>query len=104
MLDRHRIYAYLQAGRWFRQVSSIEVISLGGCGYNTTTQFAEQTIEITFNTATHKLIYLPEKRATAFQLNIQGLTKSALEGSTTALPGYIPYQLPLPFVYPDTTF
>jgi len=103
MLDMQRIYAYLQAGRWFRQVSSVGIFSLGGYGYNITTQFAEQTVEITFNAATCKLICLPEKSTTAFQFDIQGLTKSALMGSALALSGYVPYQLALPFVYPDTT-
>ena len=104
MLDMQRIYDYLQDGRWFRQVSSVGVFSLGGYGYNATTQFAEQTVEITFNAITHKLICLPEKCTTAFQFDIQGLTKSTLMGSALALPGYVPYQLALPFTYPDTTF
>lgn len=103
LLDLQRIYTYLQAGRWFRQVSSVGVFSLGGYGYNATTQFAEQTVEITFNAVSRKLICLPEKSNTAFQLDILGLTKSALMGSALTLPGYLPYQLALPFVYPDTT-
>jgi len=42
------------------------------------------------------------KSTTAFQFDIQDLTKSALMGSAPALSGYVPYQLALPFVYPDT--
>ena len=103
MLDIQRIYDYLQAGRWFRQIGSVGIFSLGGYNYNATTQFAEQTVEITFNTTTRKLICLPEKSNTAFQFNIQGLTKSALMSRVLALPGYLPYQLALPFAYPDTT-
>ncbi len=103
MLDIQRIYDYLQAGRWFRQISSVGIFSLGGYGYNATTQFADQTVEITFNATTRKLICLPEKSHTAFHFDIQGLTKSALMGRALALPGYLPYQLALPFAYPDTT-
>ena len=103
MLDLQRIYDYLQAGRWFRQVSSVGIFSLGGYGYNVTTQFAEQTVEITFNATTRKLTCLPEMSTIAFQFDIQGLTKSALMGSALALPGYLSYQLALPFAYPDTT-
>jgi hypothetical protein len=103
MLDMQRIYTYLQAGRWFRQVSAVGLFSLGGFGYNATTQFAEQTIEITFNATTRKLICLPEKSTTSFQFDIQGVTKSTLMGNALALPGYIPFQLALPFVYSDTT-
>ena len=103
MLDMQRIYTYLQAGRWFRQASSVGVFSLGGYGYNATTHFADQTIEITFNATTLKLTCLPEKSAATFCFDIQGLTKSTLMGNVLALPGYVPYQLALPLAYPDTT-
>lgn len=101
--DMQRIYDYLQKGRWFRQVSSTCTFSLGGYVYYVTARFANQTLEITFNSTTHKLICLPEKSASVFYLDIQGLSKDALIGNAPALPGYIPYQLALPFVYPDTT-
>ena len=103
LLDMQRIYDYLQSGRWFRQVSSVGTFSLGGHIYNVTTCFADQTLEITFNGVTRKLIYLPEKATTAFQLDIQGLTKTALMGSSLALPSFTAYQLALPLPYPDTT-
>jgi len=103
LLDMQRIYDYLQSGRWFRQVSSVGTFSLGGHIYNGTTRFAEQTLEIAFDGATRELICLPENAATAFQLDIQGLTKTALMGSSLALPGFTAYQLALPLAYPDTT-
>jgi hypothetical protein len=103
LLDMQRIYDYLQSGRWFRQVSSVGTFSLGGHIYNVTTRFADQTLETTFNGATRKLICLPEKETTAFQLDIQGLTKTALMGNSSALSSYTAYQLALPFPYPDTT-
>jgi transposase len=103
ILDLQPVYAYLQTGRWFRQVSAVGVFSLGGYRYNTTTQFADQTIEVTFNATTRKLTCLPEKGTAAFHFDIQGITKSALMGNAFSLPGYVPYQLALPFEYPDTT-
>ncbi len=103
LLDMHRIYDYLQSGRWFRQVSSVGTFSLGGYIYNATTRFSEQILEITFNGASLKLICLPEKETTAFQLDIQGLTKTALMGSSLTLPSFTAYQLALPLAYPDTT-
>lgn len=103
LLKMQPIYDYLQAGRWFRQVSSVGIFSLGGHLYNATTQFAEQTLEITFDGPTRKLICLPEKSTATFQLNIRGLTQAALMGNAVALPGYVPYQLALPLSYPDTT-
>ena len=103
LLNMHRVYDYLQNGRWFRQVSSVGTFSLGGYGYNASTRFAEQTLEITFEGATHKLICLPEKGTTPFQLDVQGLTKAVLMGKASALPSYTAYQLALPFACPDTT-
>lgn len=103
ILDMQRIDDYLQAGRWFRKVSAVGTFSLGGYTYNATTSRAEQTLEITFDSLTRKLICLPEKTTTSFYLDIQGLTKSALIGNTSALPGYAIYQLALPLPYPNTT-
>lgn len=92
-----RVYDYLKSARWFRKVSSVGTFSLGGLIYNATSKFAEQTLEITFDHETCKLVCLPEKCEMAFQLNIKGLTKSALMTKVANLPGYIDYQLPLPF-------
>jgi len=103
LFDMQRVYDYLQKGRWFRQVSSVGTFFLGGYGYNATTRFANQTLELTFEGATRKLICLPEKNSTVFHLDIQGLTKLALMGNASTLPGYTPYQLALPLAYPDTT-
>jgi transposase len=103
LLNMQRIYDYLQRGRWFRQVSSVGTFSLGGHLYNATTRFAEQALEITFDGATRKLVCLPEKETTAFPLDVQGLTKAALMGSSLTLPGFTAYQLALPLAYPDTT-
>jgi hypothetical protein len=95
-LDMQRVYDYLQRGRWFRQISTVGTFSLGGYLYNATTRFAEQTLEITFDSTTCKLTCLPEKGAAAFQLDIQRLTKSALMGNRSFLPGYSAFQLALP--------
>jgi transposase len=102
-LNMQQVYEYLKAGRWFRQTSSVGMFSLGGYYYNATTRFAQQTLEITFDAETRKLICLPEKSTAAFQLDAQGLTKSALIGSLSLLPAYATYQLALPFAYPNTT-
>jgi transposase len=95
-LDLHRVYDYLKKGRWFRQTSSVGTFSLGGYLYNATKRFAGQTLEITFDATTAKLICLPEKGAAVFYLDIQELTKSALMGNRSFLPGYSAYQLALP--------
>jgi len=103
ILDMQRVYDYLKSGRWFRQVCSAGTFTLGGYGYNATRRFAGQTLEITFNDTTRKLVCLPEKETATFQFDIQGLTKAKLMGNSLALPSYTAYQLALPLAYPDTT-
>ena len=103
ILDIQRVYDYLKSGRWFRQVCSAGTFTLGGYGYNATRRFAGQTLEITFNDTTRKLVCLPEKEIATFQFDIQGLTKAKLMGNSLALPSYTAYQLALPLAYPDTT-
>lgn len=103
ILDMQRVYDYLKSGRWFRQVCSAGTFTLGGYGYNATRRFAGQTLEITFNDTTCKLVCLPEKEIATFQFDIQGLTKATLMGNSLTLPSYAAYQLALPLAYPDTT-
>lgn len=103
LLDLQRVYDYLQRGRWFRLVSSAGTFSLGGHIYYAALRFAGQTLEITFDADTRQLVCQPEGSTPAFQLDIQGLTKTALMRDVSPLPGYIPYQPPLPLSYPDTT-
>lgn len=103
LFDMQQVYNYLHQGHWFRQVSSVGTFSLGGYLYNATTRFANQTLEITFEGATHQLICLAETGTAIFRLDIRGLTQSALMGNTSPLPGYISYQLALPLPCPDTT-
>jgi len=103
LLNLQRVYDYLKSARWFRKVSSVGTFSLGGIVYNATTHFAEQTLEITFDPDTAKLICLPEKCETPFQVEVKELTKSTLMGKAAHLPGYAVHQLALPFAYPDTT-
>ena len=103
LLNMQRVYDYLKAARWFRKVSSVGTFTLGGYLYNATTHFAEQTLEITFDQDTGKLICLPEKSETAFRLEVKGLTNSILTGNAAHLPGYAVHQLALPFPCPDTT-
>lgn len=103
LLNLQRVYDYLKDARWFRKVSSVGTFSLGGLVYNASTSFAEQTLEITFDPATHMLICLPEKCEITFHLPVKGLTNSALMGNATDLAGFIDFQLALPLAYPTTT-
>jgi hypothetical protein len=103
LLNMQRVYDYLKTARWFRKVSSVGTFSLGGQLYNASSRFAEQTLEITFEQKSIKLVCLPEKEDTAFNLEVKGLNKATLMGNNASLPGYAVHQLALPFPYPDTT-
>ena len=101
LLDLARIYAYLQKGRWFRRVDQRGTFSLGGATYNVSTQYARQSVDITFDATTRILLCRPEQRAVTLLFEIQGLTKSTLMGPTlAAAPAYTPVQLSLPWAVP----
>lgn len=97
MLDLQRVYDYLAQGRWFRQVSPQGQFSLGAQRYGIGTDFADQTVEITFDPQTQELIALSEDGALQTRLPVQGLTKSVLIGELGPLIALPAYQLALPF-------
>jgi len=55
-LDLSRIYVYLARGRWFRLVSSIGTVTLGGQVYGLGRAWAKQQVEITFDLSDQHLI------------------------------------------------
>jgi hypothetical protein len=97
MLDLQRVYDYLAQGRWFRQVSPQGQFSLGAQRYGIGTDFADQTVEITFDPQTQELIALSEDGALQIRLPVQGLTISVLIGELGPLIALPAYQLALPF-------
>jgi hypothetical protein len=96
-LDLQRVYAYLAQGRWFRQTSSVGMFSLGAQRYNARSQYANQTLEITFDPHSHELICLPEDAISIFHLASKGLTTEFLMGELDPLNSLPAYQLSLPF-------
>lgn len=97
MLDMQRVYAYLAQGRWFRQVSSQGQFSLGAHRYGIGRDFADQTVEITFDSLTRELICLSEDGKQETRLPVRGLAKSNLMGELSPLLSLPAYQLALPF-------
>jgi hypothetical protein len=97
MLDMQRVYAYLAQGRWFRQVSSQGQFSLGAHRYGIGRDFADQTVEITFDSLTRELICLSEDGKQETRLPVRGLAKSNLMGELSPLLSLPVYQLALPF-------
>jgi hypothetical protein len=97
LLDMQRVYTYLAQGRWFRSTSSVGMFSLGSQRYNARTQWAEHTLEITFDPHTCEFICLPEKGSQPIRLAAQGLTKEMLMGELDPLLSVPAHQLSLPF-------
>ena len=97
MLDMQRVYEYLAQGRWFRRSSSKGQFSLGTHRYGVGKDFADQTLEITFDPQTRELICLSEDSRRDIRLPVRGLTKSDLMGELDPLVALPAYQLALPF-------
>jgi hypothetical protein len=97
MLDMQRVYDYLAQARWFRRTSLVGQFSLGARRYGLGKDFANRTLEITFDTQTRELICLSEDGQQETHLPIQGLTKSALMGELSPLVSLPVHQLALPF-------
>jgi transposase len=101
MLDMQRVFDYLAQARWFRRTSSAGQFSLGAQRYGLGKDFANRTLEITFDAQTQELICLSEDGQQEIRLPIQGLTKSNLMGELSPLVSQPVYQLALP-ISPST--
>jgi len=97
LLDMQRVYNYMAQGRWFRRSSPLRQISLGSYRYGVGKAFANQTLEITFDSQTAEWICLSENGRQEIRLPAQGLTKSVLMGELSPLMVCSAYQLALPF-------
>ena len=97
MLDMQRVYEYLAQARWFRRTSSLGQFSLGARRYGLGKDFANRTLDITFDMQTRELICLSEDGQQETRLLIQGLTESTLMGELSPLVSQPVYQLALPF-------
>ena len=75
MLDMQRLYAYLAESRWFRRTSALGQFSLGARRYGLGKDFANQTLEITFDAQSQKLICLTENGRQEVQLPFKGSRK-----------------------------
>lgn len=101
LLDLQRVYSYLAQGRWFRRVSSVGQVALGGYRYGLGQTWKGQTVEITCNATDQHLIFLSEDGTQTRRLPAQGLTKEDLMGELEPLVTLPAYQLALPFSLHD---
>jgi len=67
-LDLGRIYAYLAPCRWFRLVSSIGTVTLGGQVYGLGRAWAKQQVEITFDATDQHLVFCAAECVKPFEL------------------------------------
>ena len=96
MLDMKRVDAYLTTGRWFRKTSQHGQFSLGGQQYNAGKDWANQTVEITFDAQSREFVCLAEDGRQA-RFEAQGLSREALMGELDPLLVLPNHQLALPF-------
>jgi hypothetical protein len=99
LLDVSRIWAYLAQGRWFRRVSNVGTISLGGQVYVLGRDWARQEIEVTFDPADQHLVFHAADGKETKRLPIKGVTPEALMGEMGPLVGLPAFQLALPFTW-----
>jgi transposase len=98
-LDLARIYSYLAPCRWFRLVSSIGTVTLGGQVYGLGRAWAKQQVEITFEPSNQQLVFRVAQEAPIKRLPIQGMTVSALLGELEPLVTLPAFQLALPMTW-----
>jgi transposase len=98
-LELRRIYAYLAQGRWFRLVSSIGTVTLGGQVYGLGRAWARQQVEITCDPSDQQLVFRGAQEAPIKRLPIKGITVSALIGELGPLVNLPAFQLALPLTW-----
>jgi transposase InsO family protein len=97
LLDLHRVYQYLAAGRWFRQVKPNGRFAIGGYDYYVGTRLRSRMLELGFDAEQGVFVTHPEGSDITILLTPQGLTKADLMGELSGLVALPPYQLALPF-------
>jgi len=99
ILDLKCIYGYLAHCRWFRLVSSIGTVRLGGQVYGLGRAWAKQQVEISFDATDQHLVFQAAREEPIKRLPIQGLTRTALMGELGPLVNLPAFQLALPLTW-----
>ena len=98
-LDLRRISTYLAPCRWFRLVSSIGTVTLGGQVYGLGRAWAKQQVEISFDSSDQQLVFRAAQDSPIKRLPIQGITVPALIGELGSLLDLPAFQLALPMTW-----
>ena len=101
LLDMSRIYAYLAEGKWFRQVSQVGTVSLGGQIYGLGVTWSRESIEIAFDPDAQLLIFRSADAERRIRLPLQGISTITLAGELGPLVNLDHFQLALPFTWDE---
>lgn len=82
LFDLDRIYKLLARGVWYRKVSNVKTISLGGYIYYLKKASHNSQLRITFSDKTKLFIFRDDKERLLAKLPPKGLSKEQLIGST----------------------
>jgi transposase-like protein len=101
LLDLSRVYTYLAQGRWFRQVSAVGTVSLGGQIYGLGLAWKHEQVEVTFNCQTKQLVFCTADGERKQQCSLKGISVSELLGEMGPLVNLDHFQLALPFTWEE---
>ena len=83
LIDLKKVYRYLAKCTWYRKVSTVKTISLGGQKYYLKNTKPHSQLQIKFCNRTKKLIFRDANELIVDKLLIKNLTVEKLMGATT---------------------
>jgi hypothetical protein len=101
LLDMEHVYRYLAQGRWFRLVSNNGWLSLGDHRYKVGRSWANQQVEVIFDSTDRQFVVHTEDGAQVQRLPPKGLTPKDLMGDAAPVSTLASLQLALPFTPAD---
>ena len=101
MFDVERIDAYPSSGQWFRKASNVGVVTLGDLHYGLGQTWAKHEVQITFEPADRRLVFLDQDGQRTERRPIKGISYSELAGDLGRLLELHPYQLALPLAWQE---
>ena len=101
LLDLSRIYVYLAKGQWFRQVSQVGTVSLGGQIYGLGVTWSRESVEISFDPDEQLLVFRSADGERKIRLPLQGISTTDLVGELGPLVNLDHFQLALPFTWDE---
>jgi transposase len=101
VFDVERIATYLSQGQWFRKASNVGVVTIGNQHYGLGQTWAKHEVQITFDPADRCLVCLHQDGQQTKRRPIKGISYAELAGEMGRLFDLHPFQLALPFSWPE---